>query len=138
MRQKQGSVDPSAIGGSRRSRWASLPGGFDHLGGKQRDQQEVGGVEVRRRHLLGGDTRRDRVCPLPAVALVDRDSREPERGHVGERAGIELAATVILGVARGETALGELTHRLLEVALLIAEAEVHQPTPLPGSMAHPF
>jgi hypothetical protein len=103
-----------------------------HLGGKQRDEQEVGGVEVGGGHLLGGDPRGHCPRALPAVALLDGYPGEPERGHVGKRAGVELSALVVRAIAGSQALARKLPYRLAKLALILVEAEVHPSTSSSG------
>lgn len=117
-----------AVGDRRQQPLALLfaAGSEDHLGREHRDQQQVGGIEVAGAQLLGGNPGRDGAGPLPTVGLGDRDPGQAELAHFRARARIDLPALVVGRIAPGQALARESPHALLEVALLVAQPEVHR------------
>ena len=103
-----------------------LVGGADeHLGDERRQQDQVGSVDVRARHLLGGDAGAQRVGALAAVLGGDAQPDQAHVGHVAHEALAEGAAAVGAGVVACEPVAGEGGDGVAKGALLVAEREVH-------------
>ena len=67
----------------------------------------------------------DEVHPRAAVLLRDHDAEQAELGHALDDAHVEEVVDVVLDRVREDALVDEAANRLLNVALLVGQVEVH-------------
>ena len=73
--------------------------------------------------LLADQRLADVVEPRPAVLGRDRRAQEPQLGHALDDAHVEVVVDVVLLRHRQDASVDELTHGLLDRALLVVQVE---------------
>ena len=116
----------------------------------QRIQPDVDALDDAERgvgplELLAQQGEADVVGPGPAVRLGDRRPQKSERAELGEDLGMDLAGGVPVLDVRDDLGLCERMRRLLDQAVLVAEAEVDhagssqgRTSPTPGGPLQPL
>ena len=120
-------VSPRANAGTKRARCSSVPNArIGSVRGARVHGDGDADPGVGARELLQHEDVREEVGPRAAVLLGHADAHQAELAKLREELGREAVLAIPRGRVRNDLGLGDLARERLDLALVLAEREVHR------------